>query len=221
VRIEDVYISVKQRVESNLTNGGITLDKARFVNLFNESQLKFVDDTLNHKNDDTIRDIDILLVRDKRAVRTGKVLNKVSFRSPDDLYSFVNVRCTASNGGCSSGDFLLWEAKHENVHELLGDENNKPSWKYRESFYTVGGNQISVYTGDFDIDSLYVTYYRNPVRIDIAGIMRESGISSSIDTEWPDRIIVRIMDIMVKEFDKNEFNTDRYNVDKQEVYTLK
>jgi hypothetical protein len=221
MKIEDVYLGCKLRVESNVTNGGVALDKPRFVDLFNASQIKFIDDCLKRKNDDSIRDIDILLRRDVRLEKTGKTLGKAMFKKPKDLYSYINVRGEAVRGKCVADDFLLWEAKPENVHELLTDEYNKPSFKYRETFYTIGGDGIAAYTDGFDIRAIYMTYYRNPVQVDIEGIVREGGVSSSIDPEFADRVVVRIMDILVKEFDKNEFQTDRYSVDKQEVYTAK
>ena len=30
-------------------------------------------------------------------------------------------------------NFVMWETKNENVHELLGDDNNRPSFDYREN----------------------------------------------------------------------------------------
>jgi hypothetical protein len=209
------------RVESNVTNGGISLDRARFVALFNDSTYKFVDDVLKKKNDDTIRDIDILLRRDVRLSLRGRQLGKTLFRLPGDMYSFVNVRCSATSGKCTVDDILLTEAKPENLHELLADTNSRPSFKYRETFYTVGGGSVAVYTDGFAVNNLYLTYYRKPVTADMSGIIRESGHSASVDPEFDDRTIVRIMDICVKEYDRNEFNIDRYPVDRQEVYSVK
>jgi hypothetical protein len=221
VKVEDVYIGLKQRVESNLTNGGIVLDKARFVSIFNDSQYKFIDDCLKRKNDDTIRDIEILLRRDSRLTSRGRSLNKALFTYPSDYYSFVNLRCDAQSGSCRAGDFLLYEAKPENVHELLADTSSRPSFVHRETFYTVGEEGVAIYTDGFDIKSAYMTYYREPQKVDIAGIVRQEGASVSVDPEFPDRIVVRIMDIAVKEFDKNVYNADRYPIDKREVYDLK
>jgi hypothetical protein len=221
MKVEDVYIGVKMRVESNVTNGGIALDRARFVSLFNDSMYKFVDDVLKKKNDDTIRDIDILLRHDVRLALRGSQLNKALFRLPADLYSFVNVRCSASSGKCTVNDFLLTEAKPENVHELLADTNSRPSFEYRETFYTVGGGSVVAYTSDFNINNLYLTYYRKPKTIDISGIVRDDGASVSVDPEFDDHIVVRIMDICVKEYNLNESNLNRYSIDKQEVYSTK
>ena len=38
MKIVDCYLRALQKAEENMTNGGIKLDKARFVQLFNDEQ---------------------------------------------------------------------------------------------------------------------------------------------------------------------------------------
>lgn len=81
----------------------------------------------------------------------------------------------------------MWEAKNENVHELLGDDNNKPSFDYRETFYTIGDGKVVVYESGFRTEEVKMTYYRNPVRVDLAGYINAAGErSTDIDPELPD-----------------------------------
>ena len=73
----------------------------------------------------------------------------------------------------------MWEAKNENVHELLGDDNNRPSFDYRETFYTIGDGKVVVYEDGFLTDEVRMTYYRNPVRVDLAGYINAAGERST------------------------------------------
>jgi hypothetical protein len=221
--IEEVYLSVKMRTEKNVSNDGISLDKSRFVNLFNQSMLKFVDDALQKKSDTDVEDVRILLKTDQPLKRLYKKNEKVSFEFPEDYYSFVNVRCVTASNGCTTSDFNLWQAKPENVHELLADVNNSPSFKYRETFYTIGDSGIHVYTTPgLDISKAHLAYYRQPRQVDIAGYLHPNGIpSANIDPEFADRIVVRIMDICVKEYHKNEGEGEKYPMDRDTVYAEK
>lgn len=116
----------------------------------------------------------------------------------------------------------MWEAKNENVHELLGDDNNKPSFDYRETFYTIGDGKVVVYENGFRTDEVRMTYYRNPVRVDLAGYINAAGErSTDIDPELPDPLVEEILDMVAKQFNLNENELSRYRMDKDNVASFK
>lgn len=49
MKIVDCYLRALQKAEENMTNGGIKLDKARFVQLFNDEQNRLVRYILDKK----------------------------------------------------------------------------------------------------------------------------------------------------------------------------
>lgn len=222
--IQEAYLRSLQKNEQNLANGGIKLDPGRFVLLFNEAQDRLVKYYLNRKDDETIRSIQTLLV-------CWKSLNKInhiddpestSFGLPDDYLWFSNIKGSFSYNGCEIGDFVMWEAKNENVHELLGDDNNKPSFDYRETFYTIGDGKVVVYEDGFLTDEVRMTYYRNPVRVDLAGYINAAGDrSTDIDPELPDPLVEEILDMVAKQFNLNENELSRYRMDKDNVASFK
>ena len=55
MKIADCYLRALQKAEENMTNGGIKLDKARFVQLFNDEQNRLVRYILDKKNEEDIR----------------------------------------------------------------------------------------------------------------------------------------------------------------------
>lgn len=222
--IQEAYLRSLQKNEQNLANGGIKLDPGRFVLLFNEAQDRLIRYYLNRKDDETIRSIQTLLVYWKSLNKVNHIDDPEStlFGLPDDYLWFSNIKGSFSYNGCEVGDFVMWEAKNENVHELLGDDNNKPSFDYRETFYTIGDGKVVVYEDGFLTDEVRMTYYRNPVRVDLAGYINAAGDrSTDIDPELPDPLVEEILDMVAKQFNLNENELSRYRMDKDNVASFK
>lgn len=222
--IQEAYLRSLQKNEQNLANGGIKLDPGRFVLLFNEAQDRLIRYYLNRKDDETIRSIQTLLIYWKSLNKINHIDDpeSTSFDLPDDYLWFSNIKGAFSYKGCEVGDFVMWEAKNENVHELLGDDNNKPSFDYRETFYTIGDGKVVVYENGFRTDEVRMTYYRNPVRVDLAGYINAAGErSTDIDPELPDPLVEEILDMVAKQFNLNENELQRYRFDKDNVASFK
>lgn len=222
--IQEAYLRSLQKNEQNLANGGIKLDPGRFVLLFNEAQDRLIRYYLNRKDDETIRSIQTLLVYWKSLNKINHIDDPEStlFGLPDDYLWFSNIKGAFSYNGCEVGDFVMWDAKNENVHELLGDDNNRPSFDYRETFYTIGDGKVVVYEDGFRTDEVRMTYYRNPVRVDLAGYINAAGErSTDIDPELPDPLVEEILDMVAKQFNLNENELQRYRFDKDNVASFK
>lgn len=222
--IQEAYLRSLQKNEQNLANGGIKLDPGRFVLLFNEAQDRLIRHYLNRKDDETIRSIQTLLVYWKSLNEVNHIDDpeSTSFSLPDDYLWFSNIKGSFYYNGCEVGDFVMWEAKNENVHELLGDDNNRPSFDYRETFYTIGDGKVVVYEDGFRTDEVRMTYYRNPVRVDLAGYINAAGErSTDIDPELPDPLVEEILDMVAKQFNLNENELQRYRFDKDNVASFR
>ena len=222
--IQEAYLRSLQKNEQNLANGGIKLDPGRFVLLFNEAQDRLIRYYLNRKDDETIRSIQTLLVYWKSLNKGNHIDDpeSTSLGLPDDYLWFSNIKGSFSYKGCKVSDFVMWEVKNENVHELLGDDSNKPSFDYRETFYTIGDGKVVVYEDGFRTDEVRMTYYRNPVRVDLAGYINAAGErSTDIDPELPDPLVEEILDMVAKQFNLNENELNRYRMDKDNVASFK
>lgn len=219
MKIVDCYLSALQKAEENATNGGIKLDKARFIQLFNAEQVRLVRYLTQKKNNDIIRYIQNLLVYNKELVKDGFADSKSSlFILPDDFFVFTNVDGVFSFKDCIASDFELWEAKNENVHELLADEFNNPSFIYRETFYTIGQEGVRVYKDGFEVDKLCLTYYRYPAEVDIEGYIKsDNTASTNVDPELDDKLVNIVLNMVQKQFSLNESEYNRYQLDLNNV----
>lgn len=222
--IQEAYLRSLQKNEQNLANGGIKLDPGRFVLLFNEAQDRLIRYYLNRKDDEIIRSIQTLLVYWRNLAKIGHDDDpeSTSFGLPDNYLWFSNIKGVFSYNGCEASNFVMWEVKNENIHELLGDDNNKPSFDYRETFYSIGEDKIVVYEDMFRTEEVRMTYYRTPVRVDLAGYINASGMQSTdIDPELPDFLVEEILDMVAKQFSLNENELNRYQFDKDNVASFK
>jgi hypothetical protein len=97
---------------------------------------------------------------------------------------------------------IVYLAEQGNLDELLRDVNKKPNYDWGETFCTQKGNKIQIYTNDeFDIDQAELTYYRQPRRIQIAGVQDPyTGLTPGVDvlSEFKDDIIELLIDEAVK-----------------------
>lgn len=217
--IATAYTRFLQLVNGNMTNNNISVDKPRFVLLFNSAQTKFVEHTLEKRNDDTIRYISKLLVADKNLGKVGDQKTHSSFKLPEDYFDLESAYAEASAEGCVDR-IDLYETKAGNLEEVLKDWSHRPSFKWREAPYLTAGGNLLIYRDDFVVNKAYLTYYRKPVEVDIVGYTHaDKTPSSTIDPELPDRAVEKILRIMAKEFSANSGNGGQYQVDKDRLYS--
>lgn len=175
---------------------------------------------LDKKNEEDIRYIQKLVVYSKELDDRGDKDNPESilFSLPSDFFSFSNISGVFTKGECTVTDFTMWEAKNENPHELLADSFNKPDFDFRETFYTIGEDSVRVYKSGFDVDTVYLTYYRYPKEVDIEGYIKSDGSNSTdIDPELDDKLIGIILNMIEKQFALNESEYGRYQIDSNNV----
>lgn len=202
--IEEAYQRYLQKVEKNGTNDGISTDRGRFINIFNESQNKWIESKLQRRGVDDVRYIEKFLILDKKISDSSKTFDRQNFTLPKNYLDLADVRAKAIKEKCS--DYIeLYEARTENLNTLLHNENSKPSFKWRESFYTVNNNTVSIYFDDFSLEYILLNYYRYPLQISLINPDDpESEFNEQIIIEWDEKNLDRIISICAGEFKINE-----------------
>jgi hypothetical protein len=212
--IEQVRERYLIKSEKNGTNDNITTDNYRFSLLFNESQNKFITLHLQQRGVDDVRYIQNFLILDKSIPFTSKSEDKYNFELPKDYFDLSDVRAKAEKDNCR--DYLsLFEVRTENLNEVMQDEYHKPSFEWRESFYTINSNKLSIYTDrDFKVSEILLNYYRYPNQIKLLDEMNpESGFEDTA-IEWDDKTLDDIVSLMVANNDMNE-NNPRFQLNLQ------
>ena len=210
--IEQVFIKYKNKVEKNITNDQASTDRGRFVLLFNETQNKFIEFHLQQRGIDDIRYIQNFLVLDEKIASFAKTQDHYNFKLPKNYLDLSDVRGLASKSECKDVKINLFEIQTENLSEIIQDEFNKPSFKWRESPYTINANTVSVYVDDFSVDNILLNYYRYPNQISLIDPNDpESEFNELVKLEWDDKALDRIISMCAGEFDINQ-NNPRYQL---------
>lgn len=215
--IRDAYSIARQKCEVDDLNGGLALDKPRFVNLFNAQQLIYLSSLIRLKGNEEIRLAQKFVVP-HRSLTKSKVTNRYyAFALPSDYFRFSDVIATFSDGQCLVSDFNMYEVKNEEVNVHFNDDSHKPSFDYRETFYAILNDSILVYVDDFSVDSIQMTYYRLPKVIDISGYVKNGSNTVDINPEFENDSMERILDMVAREFSLNIENLNKYQYDTANV----
>lgn len=200
------------KADENSTNDVVATSNDRFVELMNESYIRYCEYVYEKKNEDDLRYIQPLLVDDKLISEYTTRVGHQLFKLPENYFELSNLWGAGSNGTCSNQKFDLFEIKDLDRNMILNDEFSSPSFKYREAPFNFANNNIRVFTDNFKIDKVYLSYYRYPVKLRLVNPdFPESELDDSYELDLDEKAINRIIDIAIKEFDINNSN-DRYQV---------
>jgi hypothetical protein len=212
--IESAYESYLLKVEKNGINDNLSTSRDRFVIAYNEAQNKYTEFHLQNRGIDDVRYIEHLLILDKRISTSSKTSDHQDFILPKGYLDLADIRAKGSQGECRGQAIDLFDIKRaENISEILKDEDNKPSFKWREAPYLIASNKVSVYTDNtFSVDEILLSYYRYPTQIALVDPYDpESNFDETLKIEWDAKSLDRIISLTAGEFDLNT-NNPRFQV---------
>ena len=92
----------------------------------------------------------------------------------------------------------VYLAEEGNLNQLLRDDAKKPNFEWAETFATLKGNKVNVYTDNtFEIERADLVYYRQPIKIQIQGCVdpyTNVASTANVFCEFKDDIIELIID---------------------------
>ena len=200
-----ITIKIKERLNKLDSQDYDNITCWQIVESFNKAQVEWVRRQLHGINltkegdeGSTRRkdDLQILLqtfnltLSDKEYYYTGLL--------PQEYLQWKRVDVFSKKGCCDKRSMMVYLAEEGNLRELLRDKGKQPSFEWAETFATLKGGNVNIYTnGEFDIDSSQLIYYRQPIKIQITGCSDPyTGITSTSDVqcEFKDDIIELIID---------------------------
>jgi hypothetical protein len=118
---------------------------------------------------------------------------------PSDYLAFIRVSGDAVTECCKEGRALtVYLGEEANVESLLGDSYKSPNFEWSETFCTIIGNKIRIYTDSkFDVVDSHLIYYRKPKNVGFANCANiDDGGSYPTDeiSEFKDDIVEIIID---------------------------
>jgi len=205
-----IKLKVQQRLNKLASNDYDNIQDWQIVEAFNKGAVEWcrrqlhglnVKQTGDEQSKRRIDDLQILLKETSLAM--AKKDGYYSAPSlPDDYFEYKRLSIKAKTDCCEAGRFVVYLVEEANLDLFLKDPNLKPSFEWRETFMTMQGDEIRVYTNDeFDIPQAFLTYYKQPRRIEFAGIIDPyTGVAPAVDveSEFKDDIIELMIDECVK-----------------------
>tara|TARA_R110002153_G_scaffold32112_1_gene97358 strand:+ start:73 stop:774 length:702 start_codon:yes stop_codon:yes gene_type:complete len=207
---ETILIKVKQRINKLASNDYDNIESWQIIEAFNKGQVDWcrrnlVGTNLSKTGDEAskrrIDDLQVLLSELKLSM-VKKDLYYISNKLPENYFEWKRLSTKAKDDCCEARPMVVYLAQEANVDELLRDYNKKPSFSWGETFATQSSNNVKLYTnGEFEVVDTYLTYYRQPERIQIKGVSDPyTGLIStvSVESEFKDDLVELFVDECVK-----------------------
>lgn len=213
---EEAYKRYIIKSEKNGTNSNLSTNRERFVVMYNELSVRHIKWYLNNRQYDELKDIQVLLVDDKRLDPEQTHNDHVDFKLPDNYLEGSYAWARAQKGKCTNVRIELFEIRDEDRGQILTDSFFGPSFDYREFPYHLSQDRIKVYKEkDSEVKDIYLSYYRRPNQIGLLDEDNpESGFDPSKKIELPDQVLDRIISAMVGDFKLNNespaFQADKF-----------
>jgi hypothetical protein len=201
-----ITIKIKQRINKLDSQDYDNIECWQIVEAFNKAQVEWSRRQLHGIN--VVKEGDEQSTRRKDDLQV--LLNKTTLTNAIDKgdYSFVNipenylqwkrVDVFAKKDCCDKRRMVIYLAEEGNVSILLRDKLKQPSFEWAETFATLINNDINIYTnGEFNIQEVEFTYYRQPIKIQIQGCVDPyTNLQSTVNVpcEFKDDIIELIID---------------------------
>ena len=207
-----IQLKIKQRLNKLASNDYDNIECWQIVEAFNKGQVDWCRRNLHGLNllkegdeqsTSRIDDLQVLMQESVVSLVNMNTYYETALDIPTEYLRFKRLSANVTNECCSDPrPIVIFMAEQGNVDLLLRDVNKKPSFDWAETFATFKGNKIQIYTnGEFTMDKLSFTYYRQPIKIQIANCVDPyTQVASVVDVpcEFKDDLIELLIDEAAK-----------------------
>lgn len=200
-----ITIKMKQRLNKLDSQDYDNIECWQIVEAFNKGQVEWTRRQLHGINlvkegdeQSTRRKDDLQVLLDTYPLSTTNKEYYYKGSLPADYMQWKRVDVFANKGCCDKRRMKVYLAEEGNLNVLLSDKAKQPSFEWSETFATLKGNAVNIYTnGEFEIQKADIIYYRQPRKIQILGCVDPyTGIQTTVEVEceFKDDIIELIID---------------------------
>ena len=208
-----LLLKVKQRLNKLDSQDFDNVEKWMIVEAFNKGVVDWCRRNLHGSNikqtgdEQSKRRIDDLqiLLKDQKVSMSKRDGYYVSTNTlPDDYFEWKRISGKATSKCCEDPRTMtITLAEEGNVNEINRDFLKKPSFEWAETYCTLINNRVRIHTNnEFDIPNATLTYYRQPVRIEIAGVSDPYNPTNipavDVECEFKDDLVELFIDEAVK-----------------------
>ena len=176
-----ILLKIKQRLNKLDSSDYDNIEPWQIVEAFNKGQVSWCrrqlhgtnakqegDEQSKRRIDDLqiiLNDVPVTLVKKDGFFTTNTGL-------PANYFEWKRISGYATSDCCKDKrKMVIYLAEEANVDELLRDKMKQPSFDWGETFCTLKNGEVRIYTNnEFAIPDASLSYYRQPRRIEIAGV---------------------------------------------------
>lgn len=165
----------------------------------------------DEQSEQRVDDLQVLLKDKKISVNNHEIYAETA-KFPSDYRYYKRLTPIVSKDNCKRVHIKSYFVEESNVDDFLKDWTFSPSFDFEETFHTMLSNKFRVYhNGDFTVDEVILTYYRNPQHI--------SCLKRDYDTvwEWKDDVAEVIINEAVKILAGDIENVNVYEIANKKV----
>lgn len=186
------------------TEDAVDISPGEFCLIYNGEQTKFVKREYQNRSTRFIDDIQSLISTNIPLKNLADKEDYYEADLPENYLDYITSITIASTETCKRKRLMNFEVKMADLNTNLSDEFSKPSFEFEETIITLADNKIQVYTDNFNVDDVLLTYYRIPAQIDIEGYIKLDGSESENNSpELRDDLVHEILDLCVLEASRN------------------
>jgi len=200
-----ITIKLKQRLNKLDSQDYDNITCWQIVEAFNKAQVEWARRQLHGINltkegdeGSTRRKDDLQVLLDTGALNISDEQYYYAGALPEDYLQWKRVDVVTKKGCCDKRSMKVYLAEEGNLRQLLTDKAKEPSFEWGETFATLIGGNVNIYTNnEFDIDSANLIYYRQPLKIQINGCIdpyTNIASTANVTCEFKDDIIELIID---------------------------
>jgi hypothetical protein len=226
---QTLQIKLKQRLNKLASNDYDNIECWQIVEAFNKAQVEWVRRQLHGNNmfregdEMSKRRIDDLQILLEEVNLPGTQLDNFfeSTAIPSNYMEYKRISAFATSECCPEPrSMTVYLAEEANVDLLMRDPLKRPDYDWGETYCTWLGNNVRVYRRDFNITDVDLTYYRQPVNIEIAGCQNPyDGTGTIVDVicEFKDDIVEVLLDETASLIAGDIENFNQYQTNQQDA----
>jgi hypothetical protein len=207
-----IQLKTKERLNKLASSDFDNLQPWMIVEAFNKGTVNWcrrqlhglnIKQTGDEQSKAKIDDLQVLLKEETVQLTNRDLFVETTLVLPSDYFEWKRISANARNECCAdSRKMVVYLAEEGNVDELLRDVNKQPSFEWGETFCTLKGNKVRIYTNNkFTLEPAILSYYKQPRRIEILGVVDPYTTLIStveVESEFKDDIVELLIDEGVK-----------------------
>lgn len=211
--VNELYYEFSLLVNKNNQNKNVNIEKHNFVYLYNREALRWLNEYINvNSGSDNTFVISDLLVKDFEVDRIENTESYSVYKIPENLYYLLPAESKSYVGKCVLYNYI----KKPNVNIYLEDKFIKPSLAWERGLGELVEKGIIIYKDNFEINKTVISYYREPVKIDMKGYTHFDGTESQdVNPDVSDYISSEIINRVVTEVNREFENQLGFQISKE------